>query len=397
MSKDGKTIDKAVLGDLMKKYTFKHILLSIGFNIVSKGNNHALLNDRNGMQLVIGRFDTLDHPVKVYLWPLNQVLSKAGALLYVLDNHLDDWLEGEDFFAPREIENLQGGQSTNEFIFSVPLSVKSAKELCLYLRSFKETANVSGIDLTLLSSASYSFRVYNRTVRVEGNTKEYLTFLLYQEKSKEAVGLQSIEFNEEGRVKEVFPDGVFNGYFTNEKPKGASKGIIFFSFHTFLDSGSYKTFAHEQVFVLPKGSKTDLFLEILIYCKKEGLELNLYFPSGLHLSGADNYVRFNLFYLGFKNPYVGSMDYTGDLLFRKVIFSFEKQKYEMLHFAECYNELRAKCIKFYEGMLLAMDDFKGVIPVADNKLIERYFWCELNFCLKEPLMGFAIPFQGIES
>jgi hypothetical protein len=86
------------------------------------------------------------------------------------------------------------------------------------------------------------------------------------------------------------------------------------------------------------------------------------------------------------------MDYTGDLLFRKVIFSFEKQKYEMLHFAECYNELRAKCIKFYEGMLLAMDDFKGVIPVADNKLIERYFWCELNFCLKEPLIGFAMEY-----
>ena len=380
--------DLPILSELLKQYSFKQILLSMGFAILREADNYVLLKNVNGVKLVVARFDNMDNPVQVYFWPLGHVLSKIGALLYILDNHSPELLAQVTVFENKTVLPI------GEFMFSGHFSPVQAQKICVNLENVKKAPNAIGIDIELLSKRSYTNSVFFRDAegiaQFEGRIGDGpVSFTLYRKGKPK--GLQSVTFDN-GKCHEIPLNGFFKGYYTNSKPEGASKAILFFSFEHFIESSGYIKYERERVFVFPQGSGHDIFMEVLMLCKDDKLEPVVYPPAVTGLSGTDNYLNFILFYIGLKNKEVRLLDFSHDVLSRGIFYSFDIKNYKVIHFAQCFNEMRERCALHYESLRLGRDDYKWFLPEAQDIRVDGEYLCRLEFYPKWPVIGFVVEY-----
>ena len=367
---------ETILEALLRQRTFRHILFSMGFETIRESGNSVLLgNKKNGVRLVIGRFDHMDSPVSVYALPFAGVLSKTETLVYLLGDLGFGSFETTFNFEP----GVAGSLDEREFTFDAPIKEADAHRICLGLKPVGNVPGAPDLDVSTFEKKPYGRVVFLRDGK--------LSFLLFRDGNVN-VGIQPVGF--EGGVCTETYEGAAEGYFTNA-PVAPGRAVVFFSFGSFLGQGGYSRFVDEKVFVFPLGSRSDLFRDVVDQCRRNGLELFLFVPNGFD-GGGDNYLRFILYHIKHNNPDIHYIDYAQGKLIGRVSYSYDRQRFRPAHFGQCYNDLQERCIGFLEGFGLSENILERFVPRAKDRIGETDYLCQIDFYLKEPLFAYMVEY-----
>lgn len=364
-----------VLSLINKVHTFRSVLFHLGFTLVSESEQYALLSNNEG-DIVVARFNDIDNPIQVYIWPLGKVVSKSLALLHFFPSHELDKLE-----TLTVKDALEANGDNKDFSFSEPLNELEARKLCLRFTKIPIGFIFGEINVLPLTKGNFTDTVFVRN--------GHLSFLLF--KNSKICGAASLWLNEKGLPMKSFI-GNKHGYYTNKKPSEMTKAVVYFSLEGFLFAEAFHNHASDKVFVFTDLAGLDVFSEVISYCYNNELDLEVKF-FGENSQGFSNYIRFNLFYIGTKNNILRGYDFQQGEDLGEISFSVSKEGYskKVIHFSDAYNKLREVLQSHYEGLMLQYDDFKDFLPELEiKKKLSEDFYATLSFYTKEPIVGYVL-------